>query len=90
VVEAFGLKNAVMGVWRKGEMPLTFQEKIRKRLGFSGGGIGGDVGLASVGVEWKVLRRRGGLTSGVLLPDLLPRFDILARTGRLVMQKWKE
>jgi hypothetical protein len=88
VVESVGLKNVVIGVCRKGKAPLTFQEKIRRKLGSSGGdcsaGRGSGLLFCVDGDEIVFRRRGGGLTSGVLLLDLLPRVDIFCLSSKAV------
>lgn len=53
-------KKEVIGAWRKGAMPLMFQEKMRRVLGLGGGG-GSDGGKAVVVDGFgEVLRRFEG------------------------------
>lgn len=71
------MKKVVMGGWRKGLVPLTFQKRMRRWLGGLSDVVGGGGLVSSEGEAGRGLRRRGGgLTSEALLRDLLPRVDI--------------
>lgn len=72
------MKKDLIDFWRKGLMPLTFQEKMRSMFGLSGSAF------SIIGAAMEVcggdctgfLRSGGGLTSVVMFRDLLPSVDI--------------
>lgn len=67
-------KNDVIGFWRKGAIPFTFQEKMRNVLGVGIGIAGGDSGGCGNGgcavIIWLVVFRRldgGGLIARLIV-----------------------